>query len=115
MKKHRTVAGVLHIVLGLSLLAFAGFLFAGTVTGLAFNTGQAVVVVTQQVATFSGVVFTALALGFFASAFGLLENLRWSRPVAWLMAVVGLAIMVPMGTVINAYVIWVLVKTRGAE
>jgi sulfite exporter TauE/SafE len=115
MRKHRTVAGVLQIVFGLGLLAFAGLLFAGKATGLAFNTGQAVVVVTQEVATSLGVILTALALGFFASAFGLLENLRWSRPVAWVMSIVGLFIAMPVGTVINAYVIWVLVKTGRGE
>jgi hypothetical protein len=114
MKKHRTIAGVLQIVFGLGLLAFAGFLFAGTFTGLAFNTGQAIVFVTQEAATPLGVILTALALGFFASAFGLLENLRWSRPVAWVMSILGLVIIIPVGTLISAYVIWVLVKTGRA-
>jgi hypothetical protein len=115
MGKHRTIAGVLQIVLGLSVLLIAGLLFAGYFAGDAATADRAVAVISSSVGTGVGVFLTALALAFFVSAFGLLENLRWSRPVAWVMGIIGLFVNVPLGTIISAYVIWMLVKTRRAE
>jgi len=110
-----TIAGALQIFLGLSVLLVAGLLFAGFFAGNAAQAEGAVAVIPSDVATWVGVFLTGLALAFFVSAFGLLENLRWSRPVAWVMAVVGLFVNVPIGTAISAYVIWVLVKTGRGE
>lgn len=111
MRNHKPIAGALQIVLGLSVLLVAGLLYGGFFTGGEAQAEQAVATFSSDVVSIAGPILILLALLFFVSGFGLIRNLSWSRPVAWVAAIMGLIVNVPLGTAISVYVIWVLAKS----
>ena len=112
MEKHRKIAGILQYVLGAIILLFAILVFTGFFAGRQFAGNQQIALIFASVGTATGLFLIALALAFFIAGFGFMNGKTWGRLFMWVMAVLGLGVMVPIGTVIELYTIWALVKTR---
>ena len=111
MEKHRTIAGALQIVQGCIVLLVAVLVFGGMFGGTHFADDPDVKILAGTVGTAIGAFLALLAVPFIVAGLGFIYRKSWSRPLLWIVAVVGLFVNVPVGTAIGAYTIWVLVKT----
>jgi hypothetical protein len=113
MGNHRTAAGILQIILGAIVLFFAWLLYRGFFSAGQGAAGQSAgVVFAPDTVNIAVTILCLLSLPFIVSGLAILKGVSWHRPLAWVTSVIGLFVMVPIGTAISAYVIWALVKTR---
>jgi hypothetical protein len=86
-------------------------LFAGI--GVAVDDRTALTIL-GLVGTTMGGLLAALALPGLAAGFGLLARKSWARVLAIVIAALGLANF-PVGTLVGAYAIWVLLQDAGGD
>ena len=109
MEKHLTVIAIIHIAFGL-LLLFLGIGLFVVISGGGLISGEPqAIFVTSVVGSALGLFFTLLAIPGIIGGIGLLKMLGWSRILMLIIAFLEL-IVIPIGTVIGAYAIWVLLK-----
>lgn len=106
LTKHRTLAGVFTIVVAvlLVMMASVGLLFMAYFARLDLGGYTGVPFVAAWVAT------ALIAVGVGATGWGFMRGRRWSRIPLWVIAVLATPV-VPAGTALGAYLIWVLLNT----
>lgn len=118
MKEHVTAVGILHIGLGVMGLLAAAIVLAATVgSGLIALMAEGDPFPLTILAIIGGMV--ALFLALFSvpgivGGIGILKHKPWARYLVLVLAAVGLA-NVPIGTIVGAYTIWVLVQDKTAQ
>lgn len=109
IETHLTVVAALHIALSaiaLLTFAFAFFVILGTGIWMAEVEGMTLGSMIAGAVLF---VFAALALPGLIGGFGLLQRKGWAAPLLLIVSFIHL-INVPIGTVLGAYTLWVLLK-----
>lgn len=114
LDQHVTVLGWLHIIGNLFFLVIGGFIFMllggiGAVSGDA----QAVAVLSIVGLSVAGLL-AILGLPGIVAGFGLLAHKSWARYLAIVLGILNL-LNFPIGTVIGAYTVWVLMQEKAAE
>ena len=118
MKEHVTAVGILHIGLGVMGLLAAAIVLAATVgSGLIALMAEGDPFPLTILSIIGGLV--ALFLALFSvpgivGGIGILKYKPWARYLVLVLAAVGLA-NVPIGTIVGAYTIWVLVQDKTAQ
>ena len=92
--RHRRVAGTLEAIVGVAALGLFGVLFRRH-DGLVLN----------------DVLIAAVGLAAVVIGVAFVFGQAWARVILWPLSVVHLVVF-PVGTVIGAYVLWVLYNTR---
>jgi hypothetical protein len=111
--QHILILGWLHIIGSAIFLAIAAFLFALlTGIGVASRDAEAVAVL-GVVATSLSAFLTLLALPGILAGIGLLMRKNWARVLAIVVGILNL-VNFPIGTVIGAYTLWVLLQNAAA-
>ena len=113
LQLHVSVLGWLFIVghaLLLAVGAFAFLLLVGIGIASADRTAFSVLSATG---TAVGFLFMAIALPGLAAGIGLLARKAWGRILAIVMGVLGL-VNFPVGTIIGAYALWVLLQNSAS-
>ena len=114
MKQHVTVAGVLHIGLGvLGLLAAAIVLVSLTGTGILAEDRQVMTILTSVGCGVSALLVVLFLPGI-VGGIGLLKWRPWARILVMILAVVDL-FNVPIGTAIGVYTMFVLTQEETME
>jgi hypothetical protein len=107
--QHVLILGWLHIIGSAIFFAIAAFLFV-LLTGIGAVSGDAeAVTVLSIVATAIGTFLCLLALPGILAGIGLLMRKNWGRILAIVVGILNL-INFPIGTVIGAYTLWVLLQ-----
>ena len=114
LQVHVPVAGWLLIVSNALFLLVGGFVFLLLVgIGFAVREAEATgILLVTGIAV--GLLLAALALPGIVAGAALLARKAWGRILAIVVAVLSLA-NVPLGTVIGAYVLWVLLQDAATE
>ena len=113
LQLHVSVLGWLFIVGHALLLAVGAFLFL-LLAGIGVATGdKTAFAVLGATGTALGFLFSALSLPGMAAGVGLLARKAWGRILAIVVAVLGL-INFPVGTIIGAYALWVLLQNSAS-
>lgn len=109
LEQHVTILGWLHIAgnLFFVLIGLFVYFFLSTI-GVVTGDEQAVVIL-GVVATFVGGLLLVLGLPGIVAGIGLLAHKAWARYLAIVLAVLNL-LNFPVGTVIGAYTLWVLMQ-----
>lgn len=120
MREHVTILGVLYVVLGglgfliaiTALLLFGGL--AGVVGLVAREEPDALVAVPilGGLGVILFLVFVALAIPGIVTGLGLLKLKPWARFLGIVLSVLNL-LNVPLGTLVGAYGLWVLLSPEG--
>jgi uncharacterized membrane protein (UPF0136 family) len=117
VKEHVTAVGILHIGLGVMGLLAAVIVLAATIgPGLIALTVEGDAVPLGILAMIGGVIAVFLVLFSVPGIVGgvaLLKHKSWARYLVLILAAVGL-VNVPIGTIVGAYTIWVLVQDKTA-
>lgn len=114
MKQHVTVAGVLHIGLGVLGLLAAAIVFASlTGTGLFVEDRQVMTILTSVGCGVSALLVVLFLPGIIGGI-GLLKWQPWARILVMVLAVLDL-FNVPIGTAIGVYTLWVLTQEETVQ
>ena len=118
MKEHVTAVGILHIGLGVMGLLAAVIVLAATIgPGLIAlsvegdATPLGILIIVGGVIALFLVVFSVPDI---VGGIALLKGKSWARYLVLVLAAVGL-VNVPIGTIVGAYTIWVLVQDKTAR
>ena len=114
MRQHLRILAYLHVASGVFYLlaAVAAFFF---VLGGGFMTDEeAVIWVATTVGTLLVLYLAVLALPSLIGGAGLLREKLWARPVLLVIGVLSLFV-VPVGTALGVYTLWVLLKDESAR
>ena len=114
LDQHVTVLGWLHIIGNLFFLVIGGFVFF-LLSGIGAVSGDAqAVAVLSVVGIFVAGLLTVLGLPGIVAGFGLLARKGWARYLAIVLGLLNL-INFPIGTVVGAYTLWVLMQEKAAD
>lgn len=113
MKEHVTILGVLYIAFSAQGLAVAGVVLVA-VTGSGFLSGDPdAIAITSTVgvavASFLFLLHTPGLIG----GVGLLKHYPWARYVVLVLGCLNL-VVIPFGTILGVYTIWVLINPEAA-
>lgn len=114
MEKHITLVAVLNIgfgVMGLLLACMAFLVIAG---GGILSGDQDVMIITMIVASAITIFFIIIFLPDLIGGIGLLKRRGWARILVMIIAVLDLFI-IPIGTLIGVYTLWVLSNDEAAK
>ncbi|MGQ9556090.1 MAG: hypothetical protein ACUVWR_18465 [Anaerolineae bacterium] len=113
LQLHVSVLGWLFIVGHALLLAVGAFVFL-LLAGIGMATGdKTAFAVLGATGTAVGFLFMAIALPGLAAGVGLLARKAWGRILAIVVGVLGL-VNFPVGTIIGAYALWVLLQNSAS-
>ena len=114
MAQHVLILGWLHIIGSALFLAIAAFVFF-LLTGIGAVSGDVqAVTVLSMVATGVAGLLTLLALPSILTGIGLLQRRGWARILGIVMGILNL-VNFPIGTIIGAYTLWVLLQNTAQE
>jgi hypothetical protein len=118
VKDHVTAVGVLHIGLGVLGILVSCIVLAGTIgPGLIALTVEGDALPLSILAIVGGVVSAfvlVLSVPGIVGGIGLLRYKTWARYLVMILAALGL-VNIPVGTIVGAYTIWVLVQDKTAQ
>lgn len=109
MKDHVSVVAALRIGMSALLLLVAVIVFVSVVGGGLLSGDMEAIRITGVVGTAIGGFLVVLALPGFVAGIGLLKRWNWARILNLVLSVFDL-LAFPIGTLIGAYSIWVLVQ-----
>jgi len=113
LQLHITILGWIQIVSGAVFLVVGGFVFL-LLSGIGFASGDpTATAILSVVGTGVGILMMVLALPGLLAGYGLLTGKSWGRILAIVVGVLGL-FNFPIGTLIGAYTLWVLLKEDAA-
>lgn len=125
MRDHIKILGILNIILGCltALLGLFGFLAMGTIAGIIaaslssadsadFHNGVMAAPILASIGLAVAVFFCVLGLPMILGGWGLMKYRRWSRPLMIVVSVLQL-LHIPVGTLLGAYGLWVLMSDEG--
>ena len=108
MERRIRVVGTLYIALGVFGVLASLILFIVMASGAVIPTNQETGV-TNLALTIAGVCLLLLAIPSIIGGIGLVQHRPWARPLVIFLAAINL-ISFPLGTVVGAYALWVLLK-----
>ena len=118
MKEHVTAVGIVHIGLGAMGLVVAAIVLAATIgPGFIVLVAEGDVLPLGILAIVGGMVAVFLVVFSVPGIVGgiaLIKGKPWARYLLLILAAVGL-INIPIGTIVGAYTIWVLVQDKTAK
>jgi hypothetical protein len=118
VKDHVTAVGVLHIGLGVLGILVSCIVLAGTIgPGLIALQVEGDALPLSILAIVGGVVSAfvlLLSVPGIIGGVGLLRYKPWARYLVMILAALGL-VNIPVGTIVGAYTIWVLVQDKTAQ
>jgi hypothetical protein len=110
---HITILGWIQIVSSAVFLVMGGFVFL-LLSGIGFASGDpTATAILSVVGTSVGILIMVLALPGLLAGYGLLTGKSWGRILAIVVGVLGL-FNFPIGTLIGAYTLWVLLQEDAA-
>jgi hypothetical protein len=113
MSTHVKIIGWLHIIFGVLGVLTAFALFGGGMLGGAFAGSLKGMVGIGLLGAFAGAIVAALAIPGLIAGYGLLKYYEWARILTIVIAIFEL-IRFPLGTILGAYSLWVLLSAEGA-
>lgn len=114
MEQHVTILGWLHIVASGIFMIVGVFVFT-LLTGIGVAAGDPdAVAVLGVVGTAVGLLLAALSLPGLLAGYGLLRRKMWGRTLALVVGIINL-VNVPIGTLIGAYTVWVLLQDSALD
>lgn len=114
MEQHVTILGWLHIVASGIFMIVGVFVFT-LLTGIGVAAGDPdAVAVLGVVGTAVGLLLAALSLPGLLAGYGLLRCKMWGRTLALVVGIINL-VNVPIGTLIGAYTVWVLLQDSALD
>jgi len=111
MEKHVTIVGVLHIAFGALGVIIAAIVFVAVVGGGILSGDEDAIWITSIVGTVVGAFFLIISIPGIIAGIGVLKYKNWARILMLIIAFLDL-LNIPLGTVLGAYSIWVLVDER---
>lgn len=111
---HVTILGWLHMVGGLFFVLVGVFIFFFLRTIGAFSGDEQAVVILNLIGTFVGGLLMLLGAPGIVAGFGLMVHKAWARYLAIVLGILNL-VNFPIGTVIGAYTLWVLLQEKATE
>lgn len=111
MDKHLTLLGVLYIALGALGVLLAVFLFLAIAGGGWISQDPTAMAITSSVGAIVAAFFLVLSLPMIAAGAGLMRRRPWARILALVLGVANL-LVVPIGTALGIYTIWVLLNDQ---
>jgi len=114
MEQHITVVGAPHIGLGVLMLLASAVVFAAVVGGGLISGDPEAIRITAIVGTTISGFLALTSVPGIVGGIGLLKRLSWARILVLILAVLDL-FMVPIGTALGIYSIWVLMQDETAE
>ena len=109
MQKHLTIVAMLHIAFGILLFCIGlGVFFVVSGAGLLSREPEAMFI-TSLVGSAIGLFFTLISVPGIIAGIGVQRRLGWGRLLMMIIAFIEL-IIVPFGTIIGIYTLWVLLK-----
>jgi hypothetical protein len=113
LQLHITILGWIQIVSSAVFLVIGGFVFV-LLSGIGFASGDPTATAILSVVGASvGILMMVLALPGLLAGYGLLTGKSWGRILAIVVGVLGL-LNFPIGTLIGAYTLWVLLQEDAA-
>lgn len=109
IEQHVTILGWLHIVGNFFFLLIGLFVFLFLSSIGAVSGDEEAVVILSLIGTFVGGLLMILGLPGIVAGFGLLGRKTWARYLAIVLSVLNL-FNFPVGTIISAYTLWVLLQ-----
>ena len=114
MEKHITLVAVLNIGFGVMGLLFACMAFLVIVGAGIISGDQDAMIITMMVASAIAIFFIIISLPELIGGIGLLKRRGWARILVMIIAVLDLFI-IPIGTLIGVYTLWVLLNDETAK
>jgi hypothetical protein len=114
MEQHVTVVGALHIGLAALTLLAAAIVFMAVVGGGLISGDREAIRITAIVGTTVSGFLALLAVPAIVGGIGLLKHLSWARILVLIVAVLDL-FLIPFGTLLGIYTIWVLMQDETAQ
>jgi len=114
MEKHITLVAVLNIGFGVMGLLFAFVAFLAIAGGGIISGDPDAMIITMIVASSITIFFIIISLPDLIGGIGLLKRRGWARILVMIIAVLDLFI-IPIGTVIGVYTLWVLMNDETAK
>ena len=118
MRRHVRIVGLLYVLGGVSLVLLGlavALMFGGAgLAGLAQGSGEVSPVVIPIVGAVGGIFFllaSLLSVPAIVAGVGLLKYRRWSRVLTIVLSGILLFIW-PVGTIVGAYALWVLLSKK---
>lgn len=114
LQLHVTILAWLHLV-GAALFLLGGVFLFTLLAGIGVASGEAeAIAILSVIGTALGLLLLFLALPGLAAGYGLLTHHAWGRILAIVVSILGLIIF-PLGTLIGAYALWVLLQDRAND
>jgi len=114
MEKHITLVAVLNIGFGIMGLLVACLAFLAIAGGGIISGDPDAMIITMVVASAIAIFFIIISLPDIIGGIGLLKRRGWARILVMIIAVLDLFI-IPIGTVIGVYSLWVLLNDETAK
>jgi len=114
MEKHITLVGVLNIGFGVMGLLFACLAFLAIAGGGIISGDPDAMIITMIVASAIIIFFIIISLPVLIGGIGLLKHRGWARILVMIIAVLYL-FLIPIGTLIGVYTLWVLMNDETAK
>lgn len=114
MEKHITLVAVLKIGFGVFGLLVVCLAFVAIAGGGAISGDPEAMAITSVVASVIAIFFITLSVPGIVGGIGLLKRRSWARILVLILAVVDL-FLIPIGTLIGVYTLWVLMNDETAK
>ncbi len=114
MQLHVTILGWLHLIFHALLFIFGIFIFIFLPSIGALTGDQQAMMILGVVGTGVGALIVILALPGLVAGWSLLARKPWGRYLAIVVGIFSL-INVPIGTLVGAYTIWVLIQQAATD
>ena len=114
MEKHVTIAAILKIGLGILGVLIAAIVFVIVIGGGIISRDQEAIFITSIVGSAIALFVVLLSVPGIVGGIGLLKRWPWARILVLILAVFDL-VNIPIGTLVGAYTIWVLMQDETIE
>lgn len=113
MSTHIKILGWLHIAMGIFGLLAALGIFASSVFGGLFSGSITGMLGATLGGAFAAIIAVVFAIPGLIAGYGLLQRRPWARILTIILSIFSL-IRWPIGTIVGAYGLWVLLSSEGA-
>ena len=114
MDRHLTIVGVLHTAFGALGLLMAFIIFVAVAGGGLLSGDSEAIWITLGVGSAIAFVLGVISAPAIVGGVGILKRRAWSRPLVLILGFLDL-ILIPFGTMLGVYTIWVLMQDDAAR
>lgn len=111
MEKHVQIVAILQIICGILGILIGIICFIAIAGGGMLSGDYEAIWITSMVATFLAIFFIVLSIPALVGGIFLLKKANWARILVIIISVLNL-INIPIGTIIGAYSLWVLLNAE---